>query len=88
MNSDEAFKINDSVIAKVEHIKYLGSVIDKKLNLSEHIDYTCKKMGKRIRKRISKSIAVTIYNTINKPHFENGSTILYTCSTVVQLSRM
>ena len=52
MNSDELFEINDSVIEKVEHIKYLGFVIDKKLNLNEHINYTCKKIGflKRIRK--------------------------------------
>ena len=40
MNSDEVFKINDSVIENVEHIKYLSFVIDKKLNLNEHVDYT------------------------------------------------
>ena len=54
------------------------------------MDYTCKKIGylKRIRKRISKSITITIYNTIIKPLFEYGSTILYTCSTAIQVMRM
>ena len=54
----------------------IGFIIDKRLNLNEHIVYTCRKFGKkigflkRIRNRISKSTAVTIYNTIIKPHSE------------------
>ena len=37
MNSNEMFKINDNIIEKVELIKYLGFIIDRKLNLNEHI---------------------------------------------------
>ena len=36
INSDEVFKVNDSVIEKVEHIKYLVFLIDKKLNLNDN----------------------------------------------------
>ena len=36
MNFDEVLKINETVIEKVEHIKYLGYIIDKTLNLNEH----------------------------------------------------
>ena len=43
MNSNEIFKINDNVIEKVEHIKYVGFIIGKKLNFN---DYTCRKIGK------------------------------------------
>ena len=38
INFDEVFKINDNIIKKVEHIKYLDIVIDKKLNINDHID--------------------------------------------------
>lgn len=43
MNSDELFKINDEIIEKVEHMSYLGFIIDKDLKFKKHIDYICKK---------------------------------------------
>lgn len=94
MSTEVIFKINDQIIEKVEYIKYLGFVIDKKLKFKEHIDYTCKKIGKkigffkRIRNKISKTTAINIYNTIIKPHFEFGSTIIYTCCNINQIERM
>lgn len=94
MDNSSVFKINNTVIEKVEKIKYLGFIIDKKINLKEHIDYICKKIGKkigffkRIRNRVSILTAINIYNTIIKPHFEFGSTILYTCCTNLQIERL
>ena len=35
LNSEEIFKINDTLIEKVECIKYLGFIIDKKLNFNK-----------------------------------------------------
>lgn len=32
--------------------------------------------------------AINIYNTIIKPHFEFGSTIIYTCCTITQIERL
>ena len=32
-----------AVIEKIEYIKYLGFLIDKKFNFNEQIDYLCKK---------------------------------------------
>lgn len=94
MTSNDIFKINNEIIEKVENIKYLGFVIDKNLKLRDHIDYVCKKIGKkigffkRIRNKISVITAINIYNIIIKPHFEYGSTILYTCCVKEQLDRL
>ena len=43
---------------------------------------------KRIRNEVSTLTAINIYNTIVKPHFEYGSTILYTCCTKQQIVRL
>lgn len=88
------FEINNKVIEKVDKIKYLGCIIDKHLNFKDHIEYLCKKVGKkigffkRIRKKVTTITAINIYNAIIKPHFEFCSTILYTCCADSQLERM
>lgn len=94
MSGEINFEINNKIIEKVEKIKYLGFIIDKELKFRDHIDYICKKIGKkigffkRIRNKISITTAINIYNTIIKPHFEFGSTILYTCCLETQIERM
>lgn len=94
MNNESVFKINNEVIEKVNEIKYLGFIIDKQLKFKEHMEYICKKIGKkigffkRIRNKISILTAINIYNTTIKPHFEFGSTILYTCCTSTQIERL
>lgn len=47
MTGDENFEINGNTIEKVPHIKYLGFIIDNKIKFNEHIDYICKKIGKK-----------------------------------------
>ena len=37
-------------------------------------------------KKLRKKLAIKIYNTIIKPHFEFGSTIIYTCCNETQLN--
>lgn len=94
MNSNTTFEINNNKIERVKSIKYLGFIIDEKLNFNEHMEYTCKKIGKkigffkRIRSKLSVLTSINIYNTIIKPHFEYGSTILYTCCNKTQLERL
>lgn len=94
MNSNIEFKINDKIIEKVKNIKYLGFIIDSDLKFKDHIDYICRKIGKkigffkRIRNKINTINSINIYNTIVKPHFEYGSTILYTCCTKQQIERL
>jgi len=75
--------VNNEVIEKVQNIKYLGVYVNNKLKFDVHIDYTCKKLAKkigflmRIRNKLDYQTAINIYNTIIKPHFEYCSTILY-----------
>lgn len=94
MTSNNQIKMNNEQIEKVNSIKYLGFILDRELKLKEHIDYICKKIGKkigffkRLRSKISIITAINIYNTIIKPHFEFGSTIIYTCCTDQQISRL
>ena len=43
---------------------------------------------KRIRSKISAITAINIHNTTIKPHFEFGSTIIYTCCNGTQMERL
>ena len=92
--SNSSFGINNVVIEKINSIKYLGFVIDGDLKLKEHLEYICRKIGKkigffkRLRNKVSMLTSLNIYNTMLKPHFEYGSTILHTCCTEQQLTRL
>lgn len=75
-------KIDDNFIEQINEIKYLGVIIDSKLNFKSHLDYICKKIAKklyffrRIRNKLSVSTSIKIFNSIIKPHFEFCSTIM------------
>src|ERR1700761_2321096 len=77
--------INGSEIEKVNEFKYLGVVIDNRLNMKVHIDYICKKVAKKIGflARISRKMPiqhrVLLYKSIIAPHFECCPSILFTC---------
>lgn len=94
MNTNRTFQINNVMIEKVNNIKYLGFLIDKGLNFKEHVEYICKKIGrkigffKRLRNKVTILTAINIYNTMIKPHFEYGSTVLYTCCSLQQQARL
>lgn len=93
-DSEIVFKINNEGIEKVNNMKYLGFIIDKEMKFKDHIDYICKKISKkigffkRIRNKISLITSINVYNTIIKPHFEFGSTIIYTCCNESQIERL
>lgn len=71
---------------RVNSIKYLGFIVDEKLNFHEHIEYLRKKVAKkvgflcRINKKLNYLDKITIYHTIIAPHFEYCASILYTCT--------
>lgn len=46
-STNEDVKIEDQIVQKVSVIKYLGVMIDDKLEFKEHIDYICKKIAKK-----------------------------------------
>lgn len=75
--------INNETIELVNEIKYLGVVIDNKLNFEANINYICKKVGKkvnvlaRLRNQLNLQQKISIYKTIIEPHFTYCSTILF-----------
>ena len=93
MNNSIIITINNKEIGKAKTIKYLGFMIDNELKFKEHIDYIFGKIGKKnglfknIRNKINIIAAINIYNVTIKPHFEFGSTNIYTCCTIQQLNR-
>ena len=90
MQSNSSFRINNVVIEKVNSIKYLSFIIDRDSKLKEHLEYMCRKIGrkigffKRLRNKVSMLTSIKIYTTMLKPHFEYGSTILYKCCSEQQ----
>ena len=44
----ENIKINNRIIENVQFIRYLGVIIDNKLNFHNHIEYTVNKIAKKI----------------------------------------
>ena len=58
--------------------------------LSLFVRESVNKIGffKRIRNKMSIITSINIYNTIIKPHFEFGSTILHTCCSDQQITRL
>lgn len=86
-------QINGENIERVDKFKYLGVVIDNKMNLRANVEYVCKKLSKkiyflgRIRKKKTFNTAVKLYSAIVKPHFQYCSTILF-LSTQGDLSRL
>lgn len=67
----------------VNQIKYLGIMIDDKLDFKENVDYVCKKVAKkvgvlsRLTNNITMGARITIYKTIIAPHFDYCSTLLF-----------
>ena len=77
---------NGTVIDEVEEIKYLGVLIDNKLNFNKHIDYMVRKSGKKISyfnrlgKYLNSYTKMTLYKSLIAPHFEYCSTVLITAN--------
>ena len=62
-------------------MKLFGVTLDKKLNFSDHVSYTCRNTSKRIRffmrlrKLISTTIKLHIYKAAFVPYFHDGSLV-------------
>lgn len=70
----------------MSRIKYLGVIIDEKLNLNDHLDSIRKKVSSkicllgRIRNKINIQTAITIYNATILPQFDYCSSVLFQCN--------
>lgn len=78
-------KINGTTIQRVYEMKYLGVIVDPQLTFSTHVDFLCKKLGKKIGffRRISNDLSpwskMIVYNTIISPHFSYCNSLLLSC---------
>lgn len=87
---DIGLVISGERIECVREIKYLGVIMDSDLKFTEHIAKLSAKISKkigflrRVRRNISLSCAITIYNTIILPHFNYCSSIIYMCNNEQQ----
>jgi len=83
LNLDNKIKIDGTEIEFVAEIKYLGIMIDNKLNLNSHTDYIRKKIIKKyqiLRRIANKTTAYTqilLYNSLIAPHFDYCASILF-----------
>lgn len=77
--------MNGNEIERVNEFKYLGVIIDSRLNMKAHVEYICKKVAKKIGflARISRKLPIQhrilLYKSIISPHFEYCPSILFTC---------
>lgn len=77
--------INNIKVDYVDEIKYLGIILDPQLNFTKHVDYLCKKIGKKVGyfRRVSGNLSdwckVLVYNTIIFPHFNYCMSLLLSC---------
>lgn len=69
----DPIKISDAEIERVFDIKYLGCIIDDRLDFNKNYNFVCKKMAKkinffgRISKKLDKSTKILIYRIIFAP---------------------
>ena len=72
--SENILKIGNKKLKKVDKVKFLGVIIDNKLNWEPHVDHLTKKLNssivliKRIMKFIPKSEYMKIYDALFKSH--------------------
>lgn len=75
---DINIKINDCVIEQVIYTKFLGVIIDNRLDWTNHISYISSKLSKgigiicRARKFFTKAALTTLYNSFIFPYFIYG----------------
>lgn len=92
-NLRDKLYINNIEIERVKEMKYLGLILDEKLNFSSNCDYMEKKVSKKIgfMKRsctfVKRQYKIIVYSTIIEPQFTYCASIIFLC-TVTDLKRL
>ena len=79
--------INKVNIKQVKTIKYLGVIMDHKLNWHQHIEYLCTKLSKasgiiyKLRKQVPNRVLILIYNSLVASYIRYGITAWGQAST-------
>ena len=83
LDESRSILINGQAITKVKHTKFLGVVIDNKLNWEPHIEYLRKKLRSmigaicHIRHSLPSELYLKLYNALFESHLSYGC-LLYT----------
>jgi Reverse transcriptase (RNA-dependent DNA polymerase) len=86
VETDETIKMDGKNIMKVDQVKYLGIILDNKLNFNEHFENVVKKISNktwflsRMKFKLDKSHRTLVYKTMIEPHLQYCSTILFIMS--------
>lgn len=83
-------------IEKVNEMKYLGVIVDRKLSFRPNTDFIIKKISKKIsmlrrmKKKLDIDTRLLLFNTIISPHYDYCSTLLFlaTNNELDQLQRL
>ena len=74
VDNGNSIRMNDSIINSASHLKYLGAIIDSKLNWIPHITYVKNKISKGIgimfkaRDYLNKNCLSNLYHTYIFPY--------------------
>lgn len=86
-------RIDGEIVERVKSMKYLGVILDEKLNFCDHINYSIRKAAQkfgilcRVSRYLPMDSKVTLYKSIIAPHFDYCASILFLASKT-QLKRM
>lgn len=75
--------LDGKIIEKVDEMKYLGVIVDKKLNFRANTEYISKKISKkvamlrRLKNRLDTETRLVLFKSIIAPHYDYCSTILF-----------
>ncbi len=90
---DVSLQLYGQNIEKVEHMKYLGVILDSGLTFEPHIDYlvdkATRKLGaiRKVRDMLDRSTTLTLYKSMVLPHFDYCDTV-YMTSAIKNLNKL
>ena len=77
---------NDTMLAQIDTVKYLGVKLDEHLTFTSHVDKLCRKVKSRsgvlwrMKSYISEQLAHDLYSSLIHPHFGYADIIYDACS--------
>lgn len=82
-----SIKVDGEVLGMESEFKYLGVILDDKLNFKANTDYVCKKVGvlARLARNLTIGPRMSIYKAVIGPHFDYCSTLLSLLSSLDRL---
>ena len=97
-NSSEIIKFNNHTIERMSTAKFLGVIVDEKLNWSFHVSHVCKKLSKsisiikKVKNILNSDTLKTLYNSLILPYINYccqvwGNTSKYLIKKVVILQK-